>query len=227
MLIRPPEARAVCCSRHLLSGTASLLALNARRNAAKHITTCCAIAPLLGSFRKGLTSTVFASYFRRARYARPGHCELYQQTAVASQTRSPERAAQRPRWPLCDRQRAPTAGQEAPPRPHEGQPKLRTSAPHWRLRAGRGARLRPRPDAAPPKNGENNGRGRPICGLPLDHRRSKSDCDWTPVEDEGDHTPSTDLNSASPFPQSPVLNTWVSSCSNCGMWQQSWDNQAC
>ena len=92
----------------------------------------------------------------------------------------------------------------------------RTSAPHWRLRAGRGARLRPRPDAAPPKNGENNGRGRPICGLPLDHRRSKSDCDWTPVEDEGDHTPSTDLNSASPFPQSPVLNTWVSSCSNCG-----------
>ena len=126
---------------------------------------------------------------------------------------SPERAAQRPRWPLCDRQRAPTAGQEAPPRPHEGQPKLRTSAPHWRLRAGRGARLRPRPDAAPPKNGENNGRGRPICGLPLDHRRSKSDCDWTPVEDEGDHTPSTDLNSASPFPQSPVLNTWVSSCS--------------
>ena len=49
-------------------------------------------------------------------------------------------------------------------------------------------------------------------GLPLDHRRSKSDCDWTPVEDEGDHTPSTDLNSASPFPQSPVLNTWVSSC---------------
>ena len=86
MLIRPPEARAVCCSRHLLSGTASLLALNARRNAAKHITTCCAIAPLLGSFRKGLTSTVFASYFRRARYARPGHCELYQQTAVASQT---------------------------------------------------------------------------------------------------------------------------------------------
>ena len=109
---------------------------------------------------------------------------------------SPERAAQRPRWPLCDRQRAPTAGQEAPPRPHEGQPKLRTSAPHWRLRAGRGARLRPRPDAAPPKNGENNGRGRPICGLPLDHRRSKSDCDWTPVEDEGDHTPSTDLNSA-------------------------------
>ena len=125
---------------------------------------------------------------------------------------SPERAAQRPRWPLCDRQRAPTAGQEAPPRPHEGQPKLRTSAPHWRLRAGRGARLRPRPDAAPPKNGENNGRGRPICGLPLDHRRSKSDCDWTPVEDEGDHTPSTDLNSASPFPQSPVLNTWVSSC---------------
>ena len=130
-------------------------------------------------------------------------------------------------WLLCDRQRAPTAGQEAPPRPHEGQPKLRTSAPHWRLRAGRGARLRPRPDAAPPKNGENNGRGRPICGLPLDHRRSKSDCDWTPVEDEGDHTPSTDLNSASPFPQSPVLNTWVSSCSNCGMWQQSWDNQAC
>ena len=86
VLIRPPEARAVCCSRHLLSGTASLLALNARRNAAKHITTCCAIAPLLGSFRKGLTSTVFASYFRRARYARPGHCELYQQTAVASQT---------------------------------------------------------------------------------------------------------------------------------------------
>ena len=76
----------------------------------------------------------------------------------------------------------------------------RTSAPHWRLRAGRGARLRPRPDAAPPKNGENNGRGRPICGLPLDHRRSKSDCDWTPVEDEGDHTPSTDLNSASPIP---------------------------
>ena len=70
----------------VLSGTASLLALNARRNAAKHITTCCAIAPLLGSFRKGLTSTVFASYFRRARYARPGHCELYQQTAVASQT---------------------------------------------------------------------------------------------------------------------------------------------
>ena len=66
VLIRPPEARAVCCSRHLLSGTASLLALNARRNAAKHITTCCAIAPLLGSFRKGLTSTVFASYFRRA-----------------------------------------------------------------------------------------------------------------------------------------------------------------
>ena len=88
----------------------------------------------------------------------------------------------------------------------------RTSAPHWSLRAGRGTRLRPRPDAAPPKNGENNGRGRPICGLPLDHRRSKSDCDWTPVEDEGDHTPSTDLNSASPFPQSPVLNTWVSSC---------------
>ena len=30
--------------------------------------------------------------------------------------------------------------------------------------------------------------------------RSKSDCDWTPVEDEGDHTPSTDLNSASPIP---------------------------
>ena len=226
MLIRPPEARAVCCSRHLLSGTASLLALNARRNAAKHITTCCAIAPLLGSFRKGLTSTVFASYFRRARYARPGHCELYQQTAVASQTVARESRTEAA-WLLCDRQRAPTAGQEAPPRPHEGQPKLRTSAPHWRLRAGRGARLRPRPDAAPPKNGENNGRGRPICGLPLDHRRSKSDCDWTPVEDEGDHTPSTDLNSASPFPQSPVLNTWVSSCSNCGMWQQSWDNQAC
>ena len=146
---------------------------------------------------------MFASYFRRARYARPGHCELYQQTAVASQTVARESRTEAA-WLLCDRQRAPTAGQEAPPRPHEGQPKLRTSAPHWRLR--------PRPDAAPPKNGENNGRGRPICGLPLDHRRSKSDCDWTPVEDEGDHTPSTDLNSASPFPQSPVLNTWVSSC---------------
>ena len=139
MLIRPPEARAVCCpSRHLLSGTASLLAPNARRNA-KHITACCAIAPLLGSFRKGLgiTSTVFASYFRRARYARPGHCELYQQTAVASQTVARESRTEAA-WLLCDRQRAPTAGQEAPPRPHEGQPKLRTSAPHWHLRAGRG-----------------------------------------------------------------------------------------
>ena len=101
MLIRPPEARAVCCSRHLLSGTASLLALNARRNAAKHITTCCAIAPLLGSFRKGLTSTVFASYFRRARYARPGHCELYQQTAVASQTVARESRPHRGRAGLC------------------------------------------------------------------------------------------------------------------------------
>ena len=79
-------------------------------------------------------------------------------------------------------------------------PKVLTEVSEVRL-----ARLRPRPDAAPPKNGENNGRGRPICGLPLDHRRSKSDCDWTPVEDEGDHTASTDLNSASPFPQSPVL----------------------
>ena len=192
MLIRPPEARAVCCSRHLLSGTASLLALNARRNAAKHITTCCAIAPLLGSFRKGLTSTVFASYFRRARYARPGHCELYQQTAVASQTVARESRTEAA-WLLCDRQRAPTAGQEAPPRPHV--PRKSAQAQNLRAalaparRAGRThTRLRPRPDAAPPKNGENNGRGRPICGLPLDHRRSKSDCDWTPVEDEGDHS---------------------------------------
>ena len=107
---------------------------------------------------------------------------------------------------------------------HTTQPPLpldrlvRVYRARWGWRVGEpprrtGAR-RPRPDAAPPKNGENNGRGRPICGLPLDHRRSKSDCDWTPVEDEGDHTPSTDLNSASPFPQSPVLNTWVSSCSD-------------
>ena len=146
---------------------------------------------------------------------------------------SPERAAQRPPG-FCATgkgHRLRAKRHRLGPTKEEGQPKLSSAqnlrAAPWRLRAGRGARLRPRPDAAPPKNGENNGRGRPICGLPLDHRRSKSDCDWTPVEDEGDHTPSTDLNSASPFPQSPVLNTWVSSCSNCGMWQQSWDNQAC
>ena len=182
-------------------------------------TACCAIAPLLGSFRKGLTSTVFASYFRRARYARPGHCELYQQTAVASQT-----VARESRTEAALAFVRPAKGTDCGPRGTASAPRRASQAQNLRATLAPA----PRPDAAPPKNGENNGRGRPICGLPcLDHRRSKSDCDWTPVEDEGDHTPSTDLNSASPFPQSPVLNTWVSSCSNCGMWQQSWDNQAC
>ena len=95
MLIRPPEARAVCCSRHLLSGTASLLALNARRNAAKHITTCCAIAPLLGSFRKGRPAPCSqVTFVELAMHGRgTASCTNKRQSLARL---SPERAAQRP-----------------------------------------------------------------------------------------------------------------------------------